>query len=201
LLIRLSQRQDEATLRSFTCASAAWYEREVETYIRTIIAPRVEESRRVLLVEDDEEIVAVAAHREANDPGGTGLVVSWLEVAAVRLDRQGTSLVSGTKLSATLMTALIADAIRQPGREPIVAAYVAEQNRRSRAVCARAGLVEDPPPDLLYSEALGADTSYIFVTGAFRLRAVVDARSTIAERQANLYAASDGDDTEQPPVS
>jgi hypothetical protein len=155
-------------MRSFACASGEWYEREVETYIQTIIAPQIEQGRRVLLVEDGDEIVAVAAHREANDPGGTGLVVSWLELAAVRLDRQGTSLVGGTKLSAMLMTALIADAIRQRGRQPIVAAYVAEANRRSRTICARADLVEDPPPELLYSEALGAVASYIFVSGTFR---------------------------------
>ena len=80
LLIRLSQRRDAAAMRSFACASGEWYEREVETYIQTIIAPQIEQGRRVLLVEDGDEIVAVAAHREANDPGGTGLVVSWLEL-------------------------------------------------------------------------------------------------------------------------
>lgn len=168
--IRRSERRDAIALSSFSCATEAWYEREVEFYIQGTISQQVEHGRHILLLEDDGELSAVAAHHEMSDPAGTGLVVSWLEVAAVSLEKQGTLLPDGLKLSAVLMNALISDAVSQPGRQPIAFAYVAEENARSRVVCTRAGLIEDQVRDMLYSATLGAQAPYLFLSGRFDAR-------------------------------
>ena len=124
--------------------------------------------RRILLLEDGEQIVGVAAHRDMNDPGGQGFVVSWLEVAALAVERHGARLADGSKLSALLLNALLTDATAQPGRAPIVAAYVAEENRGGRRSCADAGLVEDPVREMLISQATDGPTPYVFASRRFR---------------------------------
>jgi len=164
---RRTTRRDAAALRRFECASDTWYEREVEDYIRRNLAEAVANGRRVIVFDDETEIVALTEHHPEYDPSGSGLVISWLSVVAIRIDRQGSILPTGQRLSDSVLSALISDALMEPGRAPVVAAYVAAENIRSRRICGRAGLVEEPAPDMLFVPTLGESRPYILVSQKF----------------------------------
>lgn len=113
---------------------------------------------------EGDQIAAVASHDPASDPSGSGLMISWLTVAAVRRDFQGTRLPTGERLSDVLVATLIHDALRTE-RAPVLAGLVAEENVRSRMMCARAGLTEDPARE---ARLVGGQRRiYVFVRGAF----------------------------------
>jgi hypothetical protein len=157
-------RSHAVVLRAFTCASAVWYEEEVERYIRGPLAEEVAHGKGILAFQVGGEIVAVASHDAAPDPDGSGLTISWLTVAAIRRDFQGARLATGERLSEALVAALIHDAL-QTDRSPVLAGLVAAENVRSRRMCTRAGLVEDPALEARLVN--GKRRLYVFVQGAF----------------------------------
>jgi RimJ/RimL family protein N-acetyltransferase len=160
--IRRTVRRDAVGLRRFKCAGESWFEREVQEFVNGPLAEQVARGRRALVIEDEGEVIAVADYEAAPDPSGNGLIVGWLKVAALREDRQGTSLQSGGRLSDVLMAALVASAA-QASSDGKVAGYVAHDNVRSRAMCARAGMVEDPESDVLTSLTLNGPAAYVMV--------------------------------------
>src|SRR5690349_18657737 len=153
--MRPMTKRDAATLKQFECARPVWYELEVEEYIRSNVADFAGRDRRVLVFDEQKRIVAVGIHDPERDPSGSGSVISWLSAVAIRLDRQGSTLPSGERLSDLVLAAVIKDALRT-AREPVVAAYLAEQNTRSIRMCARAGLVDVGMPEVMFSPILGA---------------------------------------------
>jgi hypothetical protein len=132
-----------------------WYEVEVEVFIHGTLADQVSRGFEALVVDDGGELIAVAVHEARPDPAGTGAQVTYLAVAAIRLDRQGSALEDGTRLSDALMGFVLADALAA-NRDPYVYALVAAENHRSRRMCERVGLTADsvrPSPDYIYYSA------------------------------------------------
>jgi hypothetical protein len=153
-----TNRSHAAALRAFACAGDAWYEQEVERYVRGTLADAVAHGQRILALQVGSEIAAVASHDPVPDPGGSGLTISWLTVAAIRTDFQGTRLATGDRLPEVLVAALVHDALRTD-RSPVLAGLVAEENVRSRRMCAKAGLMEDPLSRLASWRVGGASMS------------------------------------------
>ena len=154
---RRTNRRDADVLRRFRCSTGPWYEAEVEQFIQTRLADRVASDFEAIVIDDDGDVIAVAAHEARPDPAGTGATVTYLVVAAVRLDRQGSRLEGGPRLSDALMKVVVADALASD-RDPYVYALVAADNSRSRRMCERLGLTADsvrPHPD------------YVFYSGRF----------------------------------
>ena len=141
-----------------------WYEEEVEQYVRGRLADEVARGKKVLALQEGDQIAAVASHDPAPDPSGSGLTISWLTVAAIRTDFQGSRLPTGERLSDVLVAALIHDALRTD-RASVLAGLVAEDNVRSRQMCARAGLSEDPAREARLVD--GQRRIYVFVRGVF----------------------------------
>jgi len=155
-------------LGRFPCSTGPWFEREVEDYIQTRVSAQVRQGRRVLLLEDGGELIGVGAHEAMPDPEGADFLISWLELVAIHRERQGTSLPTGERLATVLLTALMRDGLSDKNRQPFVAAYVAQENTRSRTLCSRVGLTEDPTPVMLFCPILGAEAPYVFLQGSFR---------------------------------
>jgi hypothetical protein len=68
-------------------------------------------------------------------------------------------------LSDVLLAGLIRDALRTD-RAPVLAGLIAEDNVRSRRMCARAGLIEDLAVEVHL--VAGVRRRYVFVQGVFR---------------------------------
>jgi hypothetical protein len=162
---------DRAVLSGFRCSGGAWYEDEIETYVRTRLFDAHNEREphnhhQVILLEDSAAgMVGVGAHEEEDARvGANELTTSYLALVAVRSDYQGTVVVDGGQLdddrpSPTLgrylMEVLLSDLLSYD-RQPYVRAVVARENERSLRLCDRVGLaVETPFDDARYVQRFG----------------------------------------------
>lgn len=142
--LRLARAEDAEPLVQFRCSSGPWFEFEVEEYVhrhalrRALSTP---DTYRFLLAIEQDRLVACAAHHPEAllREDGTLLLTTRLQLLALAAEDQGRRLADGTRLSDTMMEALIADAI-ETRREDVLTAIVAQDNLRSMALCRRRGL-------------------------------------------------------------
>ena len=161
-------------METFVCAGPAWFEREVETFIKQELVAELPSRGRasgILLFKSGGELLAVGAHQRqaVRDPesAASEVVVTYLRVAAVSLTRQGTRLSDGTPLASLVLRVLQTDGLQQHDRDPVVAGYIAADNRRARALCRREGFVEDPTHEMLPSKYAGHAVEYVWVSVVF----------------------------------
>lgn len=134
---------DADAMAGFRCSTGPWYEQEVESFVRRHALERaltVPGYRLLLAFESDRLVCCMAHHREfLFREGSTAYVLAVrLHVLAIAVEDQGRRLDDGTRLSDTLMAALISDAMAD--REETLTAIVAIDNLRSIALCKRRGL-------------------------------------------------------------
>jgi hypothetical protein len=162
---------DRDLLAGMRCSTGAWFEDDVETFIRTRLADyhdwrRVHTDHTIVGLElDDLGLVAVGSH-ESDFVRDVGQVVTstYLECAAVRTDLQGAVLAEvdplddddrPVTLGRFLLEVLLSD-IAGRERAPIVRAVVARENTRSLRLCARIGLTDErDDPDERFVQRLG----------------------------------------------
>lgn len=143
LTIREATDDDAAALADFTCSTGAWYEDEVEAYIRStaIAHAREKHGYRLLTAYDGLRLSAVMAHADEAlaFPEGDTWIAARLQVLAISCDDQGRSLGARGRLSDVLVATLISDAM-ESHKTDLVTAIVAAENTRSLSVCERNGL-------------------------------------------------------------
>jgi hypothetical protein len=149
-----------------------WYEEEVQTFIRDVLAPQLTagtyQGMTLVFVEDDTPI-GVSAHYSrlyASMSDGDGITASYIEAMAIATGHQGSIQPDGTSLSTTILNATVRDCLRVTGRERAVVGLVAEENRRMRAVLSRLGFQEDLVLELRPS-LLGGLKPYLWVDQRF----------------------------------
>ena len=161
---------DRELLAGMPCSTGAWFEDDVETFIRTTLADyhdwrRPHTDHTIVGLElADLGLIAVGSHEAEFDRDGGQVVTStYLECAAVRTDLQGAVLTAvdpldddrPVTLGRYLLEALLSD-IAERERAPIVRAVVARENMRSLRLCARIGLTDErDDPDERFVQRLG----------------------------------------------
>ncbi len=155
-LARRIRPGDWDRLAGFACSKGAWYEADVERFVRTRLRGHVEsrephlQTACVILADpaDPDEIVAVGAHElDDQKADGEDIEGSYLIVGAVRLDLQG-ALINvepfsdgqPVTLGRLLMETMIDDL---PDRAGFVRAVVAHENDRALKLCKRIGLIHE----------------------------------------------------------
>jgi hypothetical protein len=143
LSIREATDDDAGALAAFTCSMGAWYEDEVQAYVRStaMVHAREKHGYRLLTAYDGVRLVAVMAHADEalTFPDGDTWVAARLQVLAIACNDRGRSLGSRGRLSDVLIATLISDAMERH-RTDLVTAIVAAENARSLSVCERNGL-------------------------------------------------------------
>ena len=168
---RLLGPADRDLLAGMRCSRGAWFEEDVEAFIRTRLAHyhdwRAAHSDHTIIGLELEALglVGVGSHEEEFVRDGRKLVTStYLECAAVRIELQG-AVLSGIEplgpdgrpvtLGRYLLEVLLSD-IAERTRTPIVRAIVARENIRSLRLCTRIGLTtERDDPDARFIQRLG----------------------------------------------
>jgi hypothetical protein len=161
---------DRDLLAGMRCTTGAWFEDDVETFIRTRLADyhdwrRAHTDHTIVGLElDDRRLVAVGSHEsEFVRDGGQVVTSTYLECAAVRTDLQGAVLTEVepldddrlVTLGRYLLEVLLSD-IAERQRAPIVRAVVARENTRSLRLCTRIGLTDErDDPDERFVQRLG----------------------------------------------
>jgi hypothetical protein len=131
---------DRERLAGMRCSTGAWFEDEVEMFIRTRLA-------------DYHDWRQPHGSHEAEfvRDGGQLVTSTYLECAAVRIDVQGAALPDvgpldqdgrPVTLGRYLLEVLLSDSDERE-RAPIVRAVVARENERSLRLCARVGLTDE----------------------------------------------------------
>ena len=141
---RRTQSSDAAALRQFTCSTGIWYENEVQRFIRGSLANRVARGFGAWVVEEDGEVVAVAAHEGRPHPGDSSRVITHIMCVAARVDPASTPLAEGARLS-QLVRAMATD-VRTSGRAPLWYSMVAVDNVRMRRFHEHFGFTGGPVP-------------------------------------------------------
>lgn len=148
----------------------------MEAFInRDLVAevPRSGSAANALVFQVAGDLIAVSAHESVEidaPPGDTRqLRAAYLRVVAIASGYQGLYMSGGDRLSAVVMKASIADALKVLGREPLVVGYIAAANARSRALCKREGFAEDPFHEMLWCKYLGREMEYVWISGSFKL--------------------------------
>lgn len=154
--VRIAVPTDAAVLAAFSCSQGAWYEDEVEDFIRNhslaYADHAVQIDHQLLLLETPTAgLVAVGAHEQALMKGG--MTGTHLAVGAVAVPYQGQMLDDGTRLSDLLLDVLLSDASSAPARgatprAPAVHVVVANENARSLSFLRRRGFGDDEPDSL-----------------------------------------------------
>jgi hypothetical protein len=168
-LARRIRPGDWDSLGRFVCSQGAWYEADVERFVRTRLKGHVQsrephlQTTCMILADptDPAEILAVGAH-ELDDQKAEGHDIegSYLIVGAVRADLQGASIdmepfsdERPVTLGRLLMETMIDDLPDRPG---VVRAVVAHENDRALRLCDRIGLIhERADADLRFVQRLG----------------------------------------------
>ena len=169
-LARRVRPGDWDRLADFSCSAGAWYEDEVERFVRTRLrghverrAPHLETSIVILADADDpEEIVAIGAHEldDQQTEDGRHVEGTYLIVGAVRRDLQGMAVNielfadgRAVTLGRLLAETMIDDL---PQRSGLVRAVMTRENVRSLKLCDRVGLThEQPDSDERFVQRLG----------------------------------------------
>jgi hypothetical protein len=166
---------DRELLAGMRCSTGAWFEDQVETFIRTRLADyhdwrQVHTDHTIVGLElDDVGLVAVGSHEEEFVRDGVELVTStYLECAAVSTELQGAVLPGAPPLDEDgrpvtlgryLLEVLLSD-VSERERAPIVRAVVARENARSLRLCTRIGLIEErEDPDARFVQRIGRMTT------------------------------------------
>lgn len=161
---------DRDLLARMRCSTGAWFEDDVETFIRTRLADyhdwrQAHTDHTIVGLElDDLGLVAVGSHEsDFVRDGGQVVTSTYLECAAVRTELQGAVLTELDPLDDDrpvtpgryLLEVLLSDiALRE--RAPIVRAVVARENTRSLRLCTRLGLTDErDDPDERFVQRLG----------------------------------------------
>jgi hypothetical protein len=161
---------DRDLLARMRCSTGAWFEDDVETFIRTRLADyhdwrQAHTDHTIVGLElDDLGLVAVGSHEsDFVRDGGQVMTSTYLECAAVRTDLQGAVLTKldpldddrPVTLGRYLLEVLLSDiALRE--RAPIVRAVVARENTRGLRICTRLGLTDErDDPDERFVQRLG----------------------------------------------
>lgn len=148
-VVREAAAADAELLATFACSTGAWFEDEVEAFVRERALPaalRPGSGHRLRLVLDDERLAACFAHHperlvvaaERGTPARP-LEATRLQLVALSLADQGRRLDDGRRISDLVMASCIADAIEHRS-SAILTAIVARDNLRSLALCQRHGL-------------------------------------------------------------
>lgn len=166
---RLLGPADRELLADLRCSTGAWFEDEVEAFVRTRLVDyhdwRASHTDHTLIgLELDDRLVAVGSHEAEFVREPRQLVTStYLECVAVSvelgavlpgveaLDPDGRPVTLGRYV----LEVLLSDIAGRP-RAPIVRAGVARENSRSLRLCARVGLTtERDDPDARFVQRLG----------------------------------------------
>jgi hypothetical protein len=153
--VRVLRPEDAEELANFQCSTSAWYENEVESYVRQMLLPRHQsraphtDHRAIALEMDGFGIVAVGSHEaEIAFLNQDEIQISVLEVAAVRRDFQGYVLSDldfdngkPITIGRYLVDSILSDALSRENREPFALAIVARENVRSLSLCEQIGLM------------------------------------------------------------
>lgn len=141
--VRPARRADTAALATFRCSTGAWFEDEVEDYIRTRAMGHAaaKDNYHLLVACEGPRILAVLGHADEAliFPDGDTSWAARLQVVAIATTDQGRQLSNAGRLSDVLMATLITAALREHETE-VVTAIVAQENSRSIALCERNGL-------------------------------------------------------------
>jgi hypothetical protein len=166
---RYLEADDRSILGEFECSTGAWYEDEVQRFIRDELfarhaARRAHTDHGVIGLEDPERgLIAVTAHESDLTRAGDRTLTStlWIVAAvtnAVRGARlPGVDLGDGrpVTLGRYLAEVTFSDVL-DADRDPVVRAIVARENTRSLALCERVGLtIEQADADPRYVQRLG----------------------------------------------
>lgn len=170
-LARHIREEDWRQLAAFACSTGAWYEEDVQAYIRNdlraAVAWRVEHLGTSVLVlasaADPSQILAVGSHEIDDQRTADGAAVegNMLIAGAVRVDFQGVQVCVPSfdedgrpvSIGRYLMQALIDDLPENAGA---VRTVVARENARSLKLCDRIGLRDElDDKDLRYVQRLG----------------------------------------------
>jgi hypothetical protein len=156
-LARRIRPGDWGSLSQFACSKGAWYEADVERFVRTRLRGHVQsrephlQTSCVILADaaDPAEILAVGAHEfdDQRTEDGQDIEGSYLILGAVRADLQGALVDMKTfadqrpvTLGRLLMETMVDDLPDRPG---VVRAVVAQENHRALKLCDRIGLVHE----------------------------------------------------------
>ena len=144
VVLRQADERDATALATFQCSTGTWYEQEVETFVQqdaVRIATEPAESYRLLVVYEDNRLIACAGHHPEFlvRPDSKGLLATRLHLLAISRSQQGRELRKGLQLSDALMQTLIRDAMDIRDSQ-VLSAVVAQDNIRSMRMCERAGL-------------------------------------------------------------
>jgi len=171
LAFRPAEESDGPALAAFACSTGAWYEDDVETFIRTSALARAlapESPYRLIVFMDDERLIGVAGHHpellladtgeadESGDRSFRGMQATRLHVLALSVDQQGRRIGDGRRLSDLTMATLISEAMADR-ESAVLTAVVARDNLRSVALCSRHGLTSQ----------IAYDASHLRVSGYF----------------------------------
>ncbi len=154
---------DRARLAGFRCSTGAWFEDDVEAFIRDRLVDyhdwrAAHTGHTIIGLELGDRLVAVGSHEaDLIRRRGEEITGTLLESAAVALDCQGAVLPEvapldpddrAVTLGRYLLETLLSD-LAQLDRAPILRAVVAKENTRSLRLCDRIGLSDkraDPDP-------------------------------------------------------
>lgn len=144
LVVRTATRDDRDAFEKFSCSTGAWYEDEVEEFIRERAlrqALATPDNYRLLVAFEEERMVACGAHHPELLMRGDGvfMITTRLHHLAIATPDQGRVLDDGSRLSDSLLETLMADAI-ETRTTGILTGIVAQDNLRSIALCERVGL-------------------------------------------------------------
>ena len=136
----------------------------MQNHIRTVALERAIAARqsryRLLLFEDDEELIAVGSHQPESLVLDTGYSINAarLVVLGVAQAHQGKALKDGTRIADKALRLLIQEAVTYR-RARVVSGIVARDNIRSLTMCERNGLASQTT----------FGTRYVRVTGRFEV--------------------------------
>ncbi len=143
IVLRPAAEGDRAALESFACSRGAWYEQDVERYVR---GRALDDAFRVpgyalFVAEQGERLLGCMAYMpEMLEVEEQHLIAAArLHVLAIASTDQGRVLDSGRRLSDALLQTLIAKAT-PTSIEGVLTAVVARENVRSIRLCERNGL-------------------------------------------------------------
>lgn len=156
-LARRIRPGDWASLSHFSCSKGAWYEADVERFLRARLRGYVEsrgtylDTECVILTDarDPASILAVGAHEldDQRTEDGEDVEGSYLIVGAVRADLHGAAIAMApfadgrtVTLGRLLLETILDDLPDRPGA---VRAVVARENQRALKLCSRIGLVHE----------------------------------------------------------
>lgn len=142
--IRATTPDDAAALRQFRCSTGAWYEDDVEAYVRGPLATRVGNGFGALVAERGGELLAVVAHEAAVHPNDPNSTITFINVLAGRVDDREHWLTGAMRMSRMLRA--VFTAVASTDRAPWCYARVAGDNVAMRRLCERTGFVGVPVP-------------------------------------------------------